>query len=103
RPDEPSHLVIALAARNDLRSVGLAGIFDGAHVVRVRTTVDHRAHEVAVVGDVTLWNRLHQIDQLGLHLLPPRLWNVGARSGRTLLALIFEGAADQGCEERTRV
>src|SRR5438105_8634001 len=91
RPDEPSDLVVALASRDDLGVVLLARVLDRVHVACVGATVDHRAHEVAEVGDIALRDRIDEVDQVGLHGLPHRLRDVRARCGGTFLALVFEG------------
>src|SRR5205807_9701135 len=72
RPDEPPNLVVALAARDDLRALLLARVLDRVHVVRVGTTVDHRAHEVAEVYDFALRDHIDEVDQVVLDRRPNR-------------------------------
>src|SRR5437773_5264836 len=95
RPHEPPDRVVTAAAGHDLRGVALLGVVDRGHVLGVGLAVDHRSHEVAEFGDVALGDGLHKVGHFGAHVLPHRLWDVRARRGRALLALVFEGAAHQ--------
>src|SRR5258706_4202430 len=64
RPHEPTHLVVALPARDDLRAFGLAREIDRGHVLRISLAVDHRAHEVAEIGNVSLRDGIDLIGHL---------------------------------------
>src|SRR5438067_1046902 len=103
RPDEPPDLIVPLAARDDLGRVRLLGVLDRAHVVAVGALVDHRAHEVAEVGDIALGDRLNQVDQVGFHRVPHRLRDVRTRRGGAFLSLGLEGSAHQCRAQRVRV
>src|SRR5690606_31550964 len=100
RLDEPALLVAVLAAGEDLRVGGLAGVIDVRSDLAERLLVDHRAHEVAEVARIAHADVLDHGDHALPHVVPHGARDVDAGDGAALLPLVLVTAADDGNRQR---
>ncbi len=64
-------------------------------MLRISLAVDHRTHEIAEIGNVSLRDGVDLIGHLRPQSLPHRLRDVSARGGRAFLALVLESTANE--------
>ena len=95
RPDEVALAIVGGAASHDVYALLTSDSVDDAAQLGEGPVVDHRAHEVAEVGDITHADPLDLVHQLIAESRPHGLGDICPRRRRALLPLILERTPDQ--------